>query len=322
MKSKKMKVIYKLSTALMLLSVILISVTACDGDKNDLPDPTSEFKKCDEITPMVTIQETYEGQLELNGFIWAQALQNVHHIELTTSGPSFGRLEGHTIEFTPNTGNIDGNVEGVGAWSLPFNVNETNKNYTIEVTYYCTPSDEDQEGNGVPGGDEGGSSNEPFEGFSTSFDFNPGNICDPGGESLFITESGTLVNGIPAEPVSDQISGQVFNIKWQIRPPSSVTEGFLFLYPLEEAIETAYLEMPGQSGENILTKTFNIEWYTEPWDIDDVYLGDLSYLSANINVTDLFAGMDEEEIGHYGSIKFVIKHCGGQEFSNTFQFNP
>jgi len=316
-----MKVFYKLSKALLLLSVFLISLTACDGDKNELPDPTSEFKRCDEITPMVSIQEKNGDDLDLHGYIWAQALQGVHHIELTSSDPIFGRLEGHTIEFTPTIENLDGNVEGVGAWSLPFSVNETNKNYTIEITYYCRPSDE-EEGNGVPGGDEGGVTDEPIEGFSASFIFNPGDICDPGGEGLFISDAGTLVNGVPADPTTDQISGQVFNIKWQTRPPTSVTEGFLFLYPLEEAIETAYVEMTDKFGENTLTENFNIGWYTEPWLVDDEYLGDLSYLSANINVTDLFLGMNEDELSNYPSIKFVIKHCGGQEFTNTFTYNP
>lgn len=302
---------YKTLFNLLILQIFII-IVSCDGSKTEITDPTSEFGRCGEVTPTVAIQEKGDG-LELTGFIYAQVLEGVHHIELSSEQAIFGSLNGDSLVYNVSSANHEGTMDnGLAAWILPFVVNQTSADYVITVKYYCNPSDDEV---GVPGGDAEGDP-ELSVGYSIEFDYNPGHLCDTGGENLFISEAGTLINDIANV---GSISSRIFNIKWQTRPPSSDNEGFLFLFPIEE-IESAYLEMTDISGENTLSKQFNVNWYTKPWIEEGVHYGDFSYLSANINITDMVSGLEEEELAKYRSIKFVIKYCGGKEFNDYRQF--
>ncbi len=303
---------YKLLVQTLIL-IFAINLVSCDGNKNDDPDPTPGLESCNDVDPMVIIQEG-GSDLELNGFIWGEVLQDVHHIELISHQPVFGSAEGDNMIYNVSSVSPDGTLEDKTAWRFPFTVNQTSTDYILTVVYYCNP--DDSEG-GVPGGDEDGDA-EPFESYKTDFNYNPGNLCDPGGESLFIWDDRILVNDI--EDVAT-ITGQTFNIKWPTRPPASDNEGFLFLYPIEE-IESASLEMEDIFGENKLTDQFIIDWFitNKPVDVGGASF-DLAYLSANIDISHLVAGMSQEELDNYRSIKFTIRYCGGKEHVSFWQLD-
>ncbi len=292
----------------VLTVLTVINLISCDIGKSDTPEPSSGFEHCANVTPYISLQEK-GSDLDLNGFIWAQALNGVDSIVVSSISPLNGKVEGTSLLWMVSTGNIDGTHDDKPVWRLPFSVNETNIDYNISVTYYCKLEDEEP-GGGSVGGYESG--DVTIIEYGAEFNYYPGNFCDPGGESLSIWEEGTLIN----DTNLDTITSQVFNIKWQTRPPNYQTEGLLFLFPIEE-IESAYIEMKDKYGVNTLTKPFNLNWFTKQWIEDEVYIGDLSYLSANINISDLLSGMEPEELDNYSHITFVIKYCGGKEFSDS-----
>jgi len=255
--------------------------------------PNTGSNDCDD-THYVALQEKGDG-LQLVEYIHAQKIDNVSHIEVSSLQPIFGFLEGTTMTYHV-TGWDTGTVDDVEVWTLPVVVSQTSMDYEIIVQYFCNTED-----------------GEIAEGYATSLYYNPGSLCEPGGVGNggeFIVYD-PIINDVPPTP-NDTIRSKAFNIKFQTRPPSSDNEGFLFLFPIEE-IESAYLEM--DNGEDKLTTNINLSWFTSEWIVDEVYHGDLSYLSADISLTQVTAGLSPEELEKYYSIKFVIKRCGGKEFS-------
>ena len=306
---------YKVSFKALIL-IISIGIYSCDGNKSEDANPSSGLNSCNDVDPIVTLQEKGDN-LELDGFIWAEVLQNVHHIEVISAQPISGSIDGDTLDYYVSTANPDGVHDDKSVWRLPFSVNQISEDYMLTVIYYCNPKDSEG-GNqgGTTGGDTGGGDVEPSVSFKAQYSYNPGNLCDPGGESLFIWDDRTLINDM--EDVTT-ITGQTFNIKWPTR--SNAGEGFLLLYPIEE-IESASLEMVNIFGENKLSKQFNLDWFITNKPIDpggDSF--DIAYLSANINISDLLLGLSQEELDNYRSITFTIKYCGGKEHTSTWQLD-
>ncbi len=282
---------------LILLLLIIGITTSCIKETDQAPDQGS--KDCDE-PGYVSLQEKGDG-LHLSGFIHAEVLENVSHIELSSTQPIFGFLEGTTMSYQVS-GWADQitTVDDIEVWTLPFVVSQTSTNYEIIVTYYCSTDE------GIVKGD------------TTKILYNPGSLCEPGGlaagHEFFMPDP--IINDVPPT-LNDTIRSKAFNIKFQTEPPWSDNAGMLFLFPMEE-IESAYLEM--DDGENKLTASFNVDWYTKEWIVEEVYYGDYSYLNADISLTQITAGLSPEELAKYSFIRFVIKRCGGKEYSKLIPF--
>lgn len=282
----------KLRFILLLLLTGIFSSCIKDPVTDQAPDTGS--KDCFEPR-YVAVQEKGDG-LQLNGFIHAEVLDNVSHIELTSTQPIFGFLEGTTMSYQVS-GWIDQitYVDDMEVWTLPFVVSQTSTDYEIIVTYYCST-------------DEG-----IVEGDTSKINYNPGSLCEPGGiaagHEFFMPDP--IINDVPPT-LNDTIRSKAFNIKFQTEPPWSDNAGPLFLFPIEE-IETAFLEM--DDGENKLSRTFNVDWVTKEWVEEGVLYGDYSYLNADISLTQLTAGLSAEELAKYSYIKFTIVRCGGGEYT-------
>lgn len=309
---------YKVSLKALIL-LISISIYSCDGNKSEDANPSSGLNSCNDVDPIVNLQEKGDD-LSLNGYIWAEVLQNVHHIDVISALPVSGSIDGDTLNYYVSSANPDGVHDDKSVWRLPFSVNQLSTDYKLTVVYYCNPKDEEGNQGGTTGGDTGGGEDEPSVSFEAEYFYNPGNLCDPGGESLFIWDDRILIND--TEDVAS-ITGQTFNVKWPTRPPHSfdADEGFLLLYPIEE-IESASLEMVNIFGENKLSKQFNLQWFITNKPIDQGGASfDIAYLSANINISDLLLGLSQEELDNYRSITFTIKYCGGKEYKSTWQLD-
>ena len=282
---------------LLLLSTIYM--VSCDGNKNG--DPGTPIKNCGEVTPYIVMQEKTSNNLELAGFIWAQALENVYRIEVSSLKPIFGYKNGHTASFDVsglNMGthsNDDG--ESISVWEIPFTVNQAGIDYDIKVGYIC------------------GNENDP-PGASANLSYNPGDLCDAADTDQFnhLIYQFPLINNIEYN-YDDPVSMRTFTIRFQTHTPYiNGVEGFFTFHSQE--VDEAYYELVDINGGK-LTDEMHLDWYYEQVFEDGKHIRDKSYLEEEIELDKLLEDLTEEEIGDLGSINFIIKACGETMYTVT-----
>ncbi len=252
------------------------------------------------------MQERSSNDLELGGYIWAQALENVRRIEVSSIKPIFGFKNGHKASFDVsglNTGthsNDDG--EDVSVWELPFTVNQAGIDYSIKVSYICVDDDN-------PMGSVG---------YSIDLSYNPGDICDAVETDQFnhFIYQFPLLNNVKYD-IYDPVTMREFNIRIQTHTPYiNGVEGFFVWDNYQSIDDGAYYELVDKNGGK-LTEEMDLEWDWEQIIVDGNHIGDNSYLEDDIKLDDLLEGLSEDDIANLGSINFIIKTCGKTMYEVT-----
>ncbi len=279
---------------------ILLLATSCEPETVE-EDPISKYRKCAETSNpiLITKRGGLDGDpnfLHYFGDIYAEVLEGVDHIEVSTSQPAFGYLEGHTESydvksFTDEQKYFKGDTT---FWKLPFVVNHTNTDYTFSVKYYCANEENPEE---------------PKAKEANQVGYSPGDLCDDGGVfegHEFITD--ILVNN--AINPNPKITSDTFNVKFKTRIPEGGSGVELFMFPLDK-ITSSNIELLAKDGTKY-TRPITLKWVTEEWKDNDTHLGEKSYLSTStINLRDLFT---KSQIEDSGSIAFKIKRCGKEYY--------
>ncbi len=278
-----------LFTSLFCVACDIISSPEPDEDPNPSP-----YRDCTKISDPAFIMKRgglYGDStfLHMSGDIYVEVLDHVARVDVSVSGPSFGFSEGHAESYQV-TGFLEENMEWLDdtpLWKLPFVVNETNRDYSFEVTYFC----DNEEG-------------EPIESHSKILLFNPGDLCDDGGVwtgSEFMS-SEPLINGVNTGGMS--VPRDSFDFKIKTRLPDGGVGVDMLIFPIEK-IESATVELSTKSG-GMFSRPLGLGWnITE----------NESFLNSKVNLESLFTKVELESAGAIG---FRIKRCGGKEYYTTF----
>ena len=285
---------------LILLSAVYM--VSCDLGKNEDPNPEPQIGKCGEVTPYIVMQEKSSVNLELGGYIWAQELENVYRIEVSSLQPIFGFKNGHTASFDVsglNTG-THSNDEGedVSMWEIPFTVNRAGIDYDIKVRYICVDNDN-------PMGSVG---------YSKDLHYNPGDLCDASDTDQFnhFIYQFPLLNDVEYTD-NDPVTMRSFNIRFQTHTPwINGVEGFFDFFNDTEA----YYELVNINGGK-LTADMQLDWFYDLIYEDGNHVYDKSFLEEQIKLDDLIEGLSEEDIADLRSINFIIKACGKTMYEVT-----
>ncbi|WP_421871649.1 hypothetical protein [Marinoscillum sp.] len=284
-----------MKTAKNCIFLLILSLIYACGEEEE-PSFRDTLKNCDsEIAPDI-IMGTGEEKILL-GTIYAEIYDDVEYIELSIDGPAFGRVDGYTKTYQVSSfpeeewislGNAE---EPIFYWNLPFELNETNRNYNLEITYFC-----ETENGAEPGHNA--------EISVTSTDF-----CSEISSNL----TGNFDFGQPL--INDDWQGPITETNFNVKFHSffRVDQGFgLLLFPKEKAdYGTVYL-----NNGNEFSADFPLQLTTEVIEIDAETELTEAYLSADLDLEELLNLTYDEMRG--ASVNFSITLCGNEFDKGSF----
>lgn len=271
-------------------------MVSCDGTKSEDPGPS--VGTCGEVTPYIVMQEKSSSDLELAGYIWAQVLENVDHIEVFSIQPIFGFKNGHRASFDVSGLNIgthtNDNGESIAVWEVPFTVNRAGVDYDIKVSYIC------------------GNENNP-SGTSKDLFYQPGDLCDAPLLGEFFYQFPLLDN--TEYTYDDPVSMRTFTIRFQTHTPFiNGVEGFFDFH--DQRIDEAYYELVDKNGGK-LRDEMHLDWFYDLVYENGTHTHDKSFLEEQIKLDGLLEGLSVEDIDDLMSINFIIKGCGETMYTVT-----
>lgn len=277
----------KLALHNTLLFCLLLTI-GCDTEEP--PTFRDTLKNCDNpIVPEIVLPNGEEKIL--TGNLLAEIYDDVEYIEVSTYGPAFGREAGHTQSYQVSSfpeedwislGAVD---QSVFYWNLPFELNETNQEYSLEVTYYC-----ESENGSTPGHHK--------EINVSTIDF-----CSEISSNLTggFEFSQPLINGDWQGPITETS----FNVRFHTY--FRVDQGFgLLIFPIENVDHaTVYLNTGNEFSAN-----FPLQWSIEEVEIDPETTVSESYLSADLDLEELF-DLTYDDMRD-ANVYFSITLCGNE----------
>lgn len=281
------------TSGLFFFLVSTILIYACGSEEE--PDAETPVKACGGET-LPDIFHTNRDEKVLTSSIMAEVFEGVDHIEISTTGPAFSRSGGYTQSYQVNSLPADQWIQqgdSVFYWNLPFGLNETNRSYELEVSYYCV---------GDPN---------PTLWHTEVINVQTIDFC---GE---ISESTTGLFKIDAPRINggfeDPITTSNFNVKFYIGYHYDQGFGDLLQFPLEH-IDNATVKL--NSGDQF-SASYELTYGIESLQIDDETSIDRSYLTADIDLTELFGLSHNQMAGGY--VAFSLTICGYEQELSGYQ---